>query len=158
MIKVLFVCLGNICRSPMAEAVFRHLVLKKKLDDQFLIDSAATGRWHIGENAHKGTLEILKRNGIDYRGKGRLLTQDDLARFDYIIAMDENNVRDILALAPDDVNPNVHMLLDFLPEQNERDIPDPYYTGRFDIVYDLIKAGSTALLDHILRSGKCKVS
>src|SRR5215475_11592404 len=95
MIKVLFVCHGNICRSPMAEAVFAHLVTEAGLEDQFEIDSAGTSRYHEGETAHSGTLHVLAEHGIDYDGHSRPLTRRDLNYYDYIIAMDEENLEGI---------------------------------------------------------------
>lgn len=145
-IRVLFVCLGNICRSPMAEAVFRHLVKEAGLSNRIDVESAGTGGWHSGERPHSGTLAVLKHNQVEVGGKrARQLSRSDLANFDYIIAMDEENQDDIQAL----FHKRVPRLMEFAPPGMPLDVPDPYYTGRFDLVYDLVTAGSKGLLNHI---------
>lgn len=146
LIRVLFVCLGNICRSPMAEAVFRHLVKEAGLENRIDIESAGTGAWHAGERPHRGTLEVLRRNNIDMGNKrARTLSRADLEQFDYIIAMDAENVSDIQAV----FGRKVQRLLEFAPNGNPLDVPDPYYTNTFDEVYHLVLAGSQGLLEHI---------
>ena len=147
MIRVLMVCTGNICRSPMAEATFRQLVHEAQLDNQIEVDSAGTSRYHVGEHAHNGTLKVLAKHGIAYEGRSRLLTWDDLRAFDYVVAMDDDNLRGIRDLAVGGAN--VSRLLDYLPQQPLREVPDPYYSDRFDDVYDLVLAGSEALLKKI---------
>ncbi|HVO41983.1 MAG TPA: low molecular weight protein-tyrosine-phosphatase [Aggregatilineales bacterium] len=144
MIRVLFVCLGNICRSPMAEAVFTHLVREAGLEHQIEVDSAATSNYEIGEPAHRGTIEVLKKHNIHYEGRARQITRADLQKYDYIIAMDDDNVADIKAFGPS--RGRVARLLDFAPEVAVREIPDPYYTGQFGHVYDLVEAGARGLL------------
>jgi protein-tyrosine phosphatase len=150
MIRVLFVCLGNICRSPMAEAVFRHKVREAGLADRIEADSAGTGSWHIGKPPHQGTIDVLTRRRIDYSGIiARQVSKNDLDKFDYIVAMDENNVKNLRSLGGDSDNGKIARLLDFVPEQPIRDVPDPYYTGNFDEVYELVDQGCEKLLDHI---------
>lgn len=145
-IRVLFVCLGNICRSPMAEAVFRHLVKEAGLSDQIDVESAGTGNWHAGERPHAGTLGVLNRNQVAVGGKrARQISRSDLTSFDYIVAMDEENQNDIEAL----FHQRVPRLMEFAPPGMPLDVPDPYYTGRFDLVYDLVTEGSKGLLAHI---------
>jgi protein-tyrosine phosphatase len=146
-VSVLFVCTGNICRSPMAEAVFEHLVRQVGLDDQIDVDSAGTADYHVGRRAHPGTLRVLEKNGIFHDGRARHLTRDDLRQFDYIIAMDNENLDDVQALGETDAT--VARLLDFAPEQPEREVPDPYYSGRFEEVYPLVLAGGKGLLARI---------
>jgi protein-tyrosine phosphatase len=151
MIKVLFVCLGNICRSPMAEAVFQKLVNDAGLGGKFKIDSAGTSGWHNGERAHAGTLEVLRRNGITYNGRSRQFTHADLETFDYIVVMDRANLVDVHRILGT-VEPSVTMFLQYANKAgtvNVTEVPDPYYTGGFDEVYRMIVQGSTALLNHI---------
>ena len=150
MIRVLFVCLGNICRSPMAEAVFRHKVREAGLADRIEADSAGTGSWHIGKPPHQGTIDVLTRRRIDYSGIiARQVSKNDLDKFDYIVAMDENNVKNLRSLGGDSDNGKIVRLLDFVPEQPLRDVPDPYYTGNFDEVYELVDQGCEKLLAYI---------
>src|SRR5689334_112391 len=94
-VKVVFVCLGNICRSPMADGVLRHLIYKAGLDSEIVVDSCGTGAWHIGEAPHTGTQRVLSKNGITYKHKARQLCEADFADADYLIAMDSDNLRDI---------------------------------------------------------------
>jgi protein-tyrosine phosphatase len=149
MIKVLFVCLGNICRSPMAEAVFRHLVKKEGLDQKIIVDSAGTGGWHVGEGPHRGTAKILQQYEIDSTGLiARQIKKQDLNDFDYIVAMDKQNKNDILSLTNEE-NTKVFQLLDLVEDVQNKDVPDPYYTGNFNEVYDLVVKGCTALLEKI---------
>jgi protein-tyrosine phosphatase len=148
-IGVLFVCLGNICRSPMAEAVFRDLVRTSGLEDRFHIDSAGTGGWHAGERPHRGTRAILDAKGISYAGIiARQVTPEDFERFDYIVAMDKENVKDLARMRKSLSVPIVR-LLDYVPDNRMGDIPDPYYTGNFEEVYELILEGCRALLEQI---------
>src|SRR5258706_3332454 len=146
-VKVLFVCAGNICRSPMAEAIFTHLVEQAGLADQFSIDSAGTTSYHVGQSAHSGTLKTLTQNGIPYNGRARHLTGDDLEKFDYVIAMDDENLEDIQALGVGKAE--IYRLLDFAPEQEWRQVPDPYYNNGFELVYQLVTEGARGLLAHI---------
>ncbi|WP_066383388.1 low molecular weight protein-tyrosine-phosphatase [Neobacillus mesonae] len=148
MINVLFVCLGNICRSPMAEALFRDLVKKEKLEDKISVDSAATSSWHIGSPPHKGTLAILKKYNISSAGlAGRQLTKEDFEKFDYIIGMDESNTNNIATITGQPKHPKIIRLLDLT--DHHKDVPDPYYTGDFQETYDLVSEGCQALLGKI---------
>jgi protein-tyrosine phosphatase len=148
-ISVLFVCMGNICRSPMAEAVFRHLVQEAGLAPRFKIASVGTGGWHVGERPHPGTQAVLQRNGVAVGDqRAQRLSHADLDHYDYIIAMDEENLDDISRLRHDAAG-TVRRLLEFAPAGGPLDVPDPYYTGGFDQVYDLVTAGCRGLLLHI---------
>jgi len=149
-IKVLFVCLGNICRSPMAEAVFMHLVDEAGLADRFEIDSAGTGDWHIGKTAHEGTLGILQQKQIPYDGRARQISAADLDYYDYIITMDDSNFEDVMAIG--EGRAEVRSLLSFAPLQKLTEVPDPYYHGGFDKVFDLVHESCVGLLEHIRKS------
>jgi protein-tyrosine phosphatase len=148
MINVLFVCLGNICRSPMAEEVFRDLLIKEDLSNKVRVDSAATSSWHIGSPPHKGTLAILNKYKISADGLvGRQLSKEDFETFDYIIGMDESNVKNIFEITGKPQHPKIIRLLD-LTDHN-KDVPDPYYTGDFEETYKLVSEGCHALLEKI---------
>ena len=150
MISVLFVCLGNICRSPMAEAVFRHQVREAGLQDKIHIDSAGTSNWHIGEPPHQGTRQLLDDRHIDYRSiTARQVRSNDLSDFDYVIAMDEDNLADLKRMAMGDQEHKLYLLLDFLAHRENKNVPDPYFTGDFDEVYDLISTSCSRLLSFI---------
>lgn len=159
MIKVLFVCLGNICRSPMAEAVFRHHVKEEGLEGVISIDSAGTGDWHIGHPPHQGTQDILDRHHIGYEGlKARQVRPDDFNQFTYIIAMDESNVVNLATFAPElageEKRASIHKLLDFSGNQEHTDVPDPYYTGKFQEVYEMVEESCSRLLAFIVDKEK----
>jgi protein-tyrosine phosphatase len=152
MISVLFVCLGNICRSPMAEAIFRDLVKKEGLKDQIKIDSAGTGDWHVGHPPHEGTREILKKYQVADEGIfARQIAADDLNQFDYIIAMDSQNIDNIKKVGKIEERVKINKLLDYVENLKGNDVPDPYYTGNFDEVYELVQVGCTRLLEEIKR-------
>jgi protein-tyrosine phosphatase len=148
--RVLFVCLGNICRSPMAEAVFREKVRLANLQDRITIDSAGTGDWHIGHPPHEGTRSVLDRYGISYSGmKARQIAKQDGEAFDLIVAMDSRNERDIREILGVEGKSKVIRFLSLMPEQSLIDVPDPYYSGNFDEVYALVEAGCEKLLAYV---------
>ncbi|MCL6606242.1 MAG: low molecular weight phosphotyrosine protein phosphatase [Paenibacillus sp.] len=151
MVSVLFVCLGNICRSPMAEAVLRHKINDRGLSQKIVVDSAGTGDWHIGKPPHEGTLQILDLNGIGYEGvRARLVDSGDFDKFDYIVCMDKSNGSNVRKL-PGGEEAELLYFMDLLPDEELREVPDPYFTGNFEQVYDLMNAGCTVLLDNIIR-------
>lgn len=147
-VRVLFVCLGNICRSPMAEAVFRAKVRDAGLENWIEIDSAGTGDWHAGEPPHRGTRTILTKYEISFAGQtARQITRDDLSSYDYLVTMDEMNRANVKALGP--ARGKLVPLLDFAPHTGLTEVPDPYYTGGFEGVYRLVDAGCDGLLSAI---------
>lgn len=147
MIRVLFVCLGNICRSPMAEGVFLHLVKAAGLENEITADSAGTGHWHLGENPHRGTQRILAQNAIIYTHRSRQISFQDFDAFEYFVVMDNMNLEDVLALgAP---TAQVSRLLDYALHTGVAEIPDPFYTDGFEEVYRLVTAGCEGLLARI---------
>lgn len=148
-VRVLFVCLGNVCRSPMAEAVFQHLVDEAGLTDQITSDSAGLDDYHIGERAHPGTRAVLRQHGIAYEGRARCVTRADFERFDYILAMDDNNLADLETMAPPGSRAVIRRFLDFAADVPTREVPDPYYSGKFDYVYGLVRQGAEGLLAHL---------
>jgi protein-tyrosine phosphatase len=148
MIQVLFVCLGNICRSPMAEGVFQQMVNEAGLADKIAVDSAGTGSWHVGETAHRGTQQILKQYGIPYNGRARQISSADMQRDDtYIVAMDSDNLHELERRFGR--HQRLYRLLDFAAETDEENVPDPYYSGNFEYVYQLVKDGCQGLLKEI---------
>lgn len=151
MIHVLFVCLGNIiCRSPMAEAVFRHKVKQAGLENEVTIDSAGTSNYHEGALPHEGTRLILDKAGIGYENmKSRPLTRQDLERFDYVLTMDEQNLRNVRRLGS--ARGTVRPLLEYAPHMGLTEVPDPYLVGGYENVYTLIDAACDGLLAEIRR-------
>ncbi|CAM4205683.1 low molecular weight phosphotyrosine protein phosphatase [Paenibacillus alkaliterrae] len=155
--RILFVCLGNICRSPMAEAVMRYQVVQANLGDQIEVDSAGTGDWHLGHPPHEGTRKLLDEHRIPHKGmKARLVTADDFDTFDYIVCMDTNNLRDVRKLLEIGEGGKEHAarkklftFMELLPSKGLKDVPDPYYDGNFSFVYELVDSGCKELLQRV---------
>lgn len=145
---VLFVCLGNICRSPAAEGVFRHLVHHAGRDAHFLVDSAGTGAWHIGEPADERMRLAAARRGVALPSIARQVTATDFDRFDHIFAMDRANLATLRRLAPPDTRHKVRLFRDLDPEGPGEDTPDPYYGGPegFDEVLDIVTRTCRAIV------------
>lgn len=153
MIKVMFVCHGNICRSPMAEFVFRDMVNKRGLGEKIFIASSATSTEEIGSGVHSGTKRKLKEFGISCEGKYSVqLTKNDYEKYDYILCMDSFNLKNIKRIIGDDKHKKVCRLLDLT--ELARDIADPWYTGNFDETYNDVVKGCNALLDIIISKEK----
>lgn len=149
LIRILFVCHGNICRSTMAEFVMKDMVRKCGMEDKFYIDSAATSTDEIGNGVHHGTVKKLREVGVpvgDHRA--RQITGKDYDKYDYIIGMDNQNLRNMRRMLPDDGKGKICLLLDFT--EAPRDIADPWFTGDFDATYDDVLKGCAALLDRLL--------
>jgi protein-tyrosine phosphatase len=148
MIKVMFVCHGNICRSPMAEFIFKNMVKEKRLLDKFYIASCATSTEEIGNSVYPPARRKLMEHNISCEGKRAVqLRKEDYNKYDYIVAMDQMNIRNIFKIIKEDPEKKVYKLLDFT--NNPKDIADPWYSGNFDITYDEIYEGCKGLLDYI---------
>mgnify|MGYP001025723217 FL=1 len=149
MIRVLFVCHGNICRSTMTQFVFQHMVNDQGLKDKFYIDSAATSREEIGNPPHYGTVNKLRQEGIPVlKHRAIQMTKQDYKEYDYIIGMDAWNIRNIMRIIGSDPEKKVSMLLDYT-DRPGTEIADPWYTGNFDATYDDVLEGCTGLLEHL---------
>ncbi len=151
-VKVLFVCMGNICRSPTAEAVFRARVEEAGLSDAIRIDSAGTHDYHIGEPPDTRTQRAALKRGYDMSMlRGRQVERADFGRFDYVLAMDNANLSILERLRPDDADAHLGLFLEFAARHAEREVPDPYYGGAdgFERVLDMVEDASAGLLAHI---------
>jgi protein-tyrosine phosphatase len=152
MINVLFVCLGNICRSPTAHGVFEHVVREAGLSDQIFIDSAGTGDWHIGCGPDKRAQAAALQRGysLDHL-VARQVTPEDFEHFHYVLAMDKQNLGNLARMKPRDYDGHLGLFLEFARHHDVEEVPDPYYGGDqgFDEVLDMVEDASHGLLDHI---------
>lgn len=152
MVKVLFVCLGNICRSPTAEGVFRQVVQDASLLDYIEIDSAGTHAYHIGQPPDRRAQAAAARRGVDLSAlRGRQATVRDIQAFDYVLAMDRENLQNLQAICPAGFESRLRLFLEFAPLRAESEVPDPYFGGEsgFDRVLDMIEDAARGLLDDI---------
>lgn len=152
MVKVLFVCMGNICRSPTAHGVFREQVKRAGLSKQIEIDSAGTGPWHVGKAPDSRAKSVAKGRGIKLDDlKARQVCNNDYQYYDYILAMDKSNLSDLKAQAAENVHDKIHLFLDYHPDLSKEEVPDPYYGGQagFEHVFDLVEAAGEKLLEEI---------
>ncbi|WP_295428093.1 low molecular weight protein-tyrosine-phosphatase [uncultured Thiodictyon sp.] len=155
-VKVLFVCMGNICRSPTAHGVFRHLVQQAGYAARIQVDSAGTHGYHIGEPPDERAEETARARGIDISDlRARRAEPEDFLAFDYILAMDQDNYHSLARICPPGMERKLSLFLDFAPELKRREVPDPYYGGQrgFDQVLDMVETAARGLLDHLTRRG-----
>lgn len=151
MTKILFICHGNICRSTMAEFVMKDLVCRSGHQDEIFVASAACRRDEIGSDTHWGTKEKLRKEGVAFTPRRAVqVTKKDYEEYDYLVAMDDENMNDLMRLTDNDPEHKVSLLLSFAGE--EREVADPWYTGNFDVTYDDVLKGCQALLAKILSS------
>jgi protein-tyrosine phosphatase len=159
-VRILFVCLGNICRSPTAEGVMRHLVREQGLEGSIEVDSAGTGGWHVGAAPDARASEAARRRSIVLEGAARQFAASDFDDYDLILAMDAENARDLLAIAPsEEAADKVRLLREFDPASDgsgDLDVPDPYYGGDdgFDQVLDMVDAAARGLLERLRADGR----
>lgn len=150
--RILFVCLGNICRSPGAEAVFTHIVENKGLKEQFLIDSAGLGAWHVGEKADYRMRQFGHKRGYSLTSIARAFTSEDFDRFDMIIGMDAQNIRELKSRARNErERQKIYTMTDFCSDRNYHSVPDPYFGGDagFELVLDILEDACEGLLEKI---------
>lgn len=146
--RVLFVCLGNICRSPLAEGVLKHLVNERGLSESYEIDSAGTCAHHIGQEADPRSQAVAESNGVTLTSRGRKVSPSDFAEFDLVVAMDDENVGNLRRECPEEHRDKIRLMRSWDPE-GRGDVPDPYYGGPrgFDLIYEMIDRSCRALLD-----------
>lgn len=157
MLKVLFVCMGNICRSPSAEGVFNKIIADQNLLDKFLIDSAGTHAYHIGERSDLRSQKAAKERGVDLsKIRARKVIMGDFEDFDYLLAMDKDNHSVMLQACPEEHHHKVKLFLEYAPHLETQEVPDPYYGGTygFERVLDLIEEASTGFIKELKISGE----
>lgn len=150
--KILFVCTGNICRSPTAEGIFRHLLEDAGLDHEVVVDSAGTGDWHVGEPPDTRAQKVARARGVDLADlRARQVADADFVNFDLILAMDRGHLRDLERVRPDDATSEIGLFLDYAPNLGLSDLPDPYIGDEagFETVLDLIETAGRGLLANV---------
>ena len=150
MVRVLFICMGNICRSPIAQGVFENVARREGLENEIFVDSAGTGSWHVGSPPDERAIKSARSRGLDISAqRARQISRDDCENFDYVLTMDEENYRAVAALCHGSAV--VRPFLDFAADSLEREVPDPYYGGSegFERVLDLVEEASEGLLEDI---------
>jgi protein-tyrosine phosphatase len=155
-IKVLFVCMGNICRSPTAEGVFVSLLNERGLADQFEVDSAGTHAYHVGEGPDLRAQKAARDRGIELKHiRSRKISSEDFENFDHVLVMDSDNYADVLGVCPEDQKQKVQHFLDYAPQFNTLEVPDPYYGGSygFERVLDMVEAASEGFLEMLEQQG-----
>ena len=154
-VAVLFVCLGNICRSPTAQGVFQKIVDETGLSEKILVDSAGTSGWHIGEPPDQRTVNCARQYAVNLSQlRGRKTASSDFQQFDYILAMDESNLADLQSLRPENYRGHLGLFLDFSDQKHYTEVPDPYYGDGdgFELVYRLVDDAGRGLLQHIQKN------
>ncbi|WP_291793757.1 low molecular weight protein-tyrosine-phosphatase [Candidatus Thioglobus sp.] len=152
-IKILFVCMGNICRSPTAEGSFRSIVSKQELSECFEIDSAGTHAYHINEQPDSRSQLSARKYEVDLSDqRGRQVHESDFYHYDYIFAMDESNLANLKLICPKEHQHKLSLMLNNIPKNNSKSVPDPYFEGRFDEVFEMLNRASGFLLQKLLKN------
>ena len=150
--KILFVCMGNICRSPTAEGSFRSIVSNQDLSDCFEIDSAGTHAYHIGNPPDSRSQQIARKYGLDLSSqRARKVHESDFYYYDHIIAMDTDNIEILKSISPTDSRSQIKLLLDYLPDASLQSVPDPYFEGKFDEVFEIVYEACTSFLESLVK-------
>ena len=153
-IRVLFVCMGNICRSPTAHGVFETMVERAGLGGRIEVDSAGTHAYHVGEPPDRRAQQTALQRGFDLSNqRARRAEGDDFTRFDYVVAMDQDNFHNLFSICPPGMEEKIHLFMDYAPSFSSREVPDPYYGGPsgFEQVFDMVEAAAEGLLAEIRR-------
>ena len=150
-VAVLFVCMGNICRSPTAHGVFQAMVDEQRLEDRIIVDSAGTHSYHIGSPADMRSQSIALSRGVDLTAlRARQFESDDFVDFDFLLPMDHSNLSNMLSLRPDSARARLELMLDYSDKYKQKEVPDPYFgSDGFELVFDMISDASAGLLKHI---------
>lgn len=155
--RILFICMGNICRSPTAAAVFRHLLQQRTADVTVEVDSAGTHDYHVGEAPDRRAMAAARRRGFDMSGlRARQIEDSDFERFDLLLAMDRENVAELRRRAPAAYHPRIRLFMEYAPQAHSRVVPDPYYGGSqgFEEVLDLLEQASAGLIEEVLKRSR----